>query len=115
MLITGGLLVFRQEMNIGQFVAAEIIIILIINSVEKLIKSLDSIYDVLTALEKIGYVTDMELDNEEGLMFENHIDNMNIMVSNLKFAFPDSHKYIINDISFEVPSGKSAIITGIFA
>jgi len=48
-------------MNIGQFVAAEIIIILIINSVEKLIKSLDSIYDVLTALEKIGYVTDMEL------------------------------------------------------
>jgi len=66
LLIIGGVLVFNQEMNIGQFVAAEIIIILIINSVEKLIKSLDSIYDVLTALEKIGYVTDMELENEEG-------------------------------------------------
>jgi len=112
LLITGGLLVFNQEMNIGQFVAAEIIIILIINSVEKLIKSLDSIYDVLTALEKIGYVTDMELDNEEGLMFDDEIKNMGITVSNLKFAFPDNNKYIIDDISFEVPSGTSAIITG---
>ena len=50
LLIIGSILVFEQQMNIGQFVAAEIIIILIINSVEKLIKSLDSIYDVLTAL-----------------------------------------------------------------
>ena len=51
LLIIGSLLVFQQEMNIGQFVAAEIIIILVISSVEKLIQSLDSIYDVLTAVE----------------------------------------------------------------
>ena len=46
LLLIGGLLVINQQMNIGQFVAAEIIIILIIASVEKLIKSMDSIYDV---------------------------------------------------------------------
>lgn len=112
LLITGGLLVFQQEMNIGQFVAAEIIIILIINSVEKLIKSLDSIYDVLTALEKIGYVTDMELENEEGLCFDNEIDEMAISVTNLKFAFPDNNSYILDDISFDVPKGESVVITG---
>ena len=37
LLIIGGLLVLNQEMNIGQFVAAEIIILLVIASVEKLI------------------------------------------------------------------------------
>lgn len=112
LLVIGGLLVFRQEMNIGQFVAAEIIILLIINSVEKLIKSLDSIYDVLTALEKIGYVTDMELESEEGLCFDDNIDDIEIAVNNVKFYFPDNQTQILKDISFEVPKGESAVITG---
>lgn len=112
LLIIGGILVFNQEMNIGQFVAAEIIIILIINSVEKLIKSLDSIYDVLTALEKIGYVTDMELENENKLPFDDAIDTMRVSVSNVKFRFPDRNCYILDDVSFEVPAGSSVIITG---
>lgn len=112
LLVIGGMLVFDQEMNIGQFVAAEIIIILIINSVEKLIKSLDSIYDVLTALEKIGYVTDMELENENGLCFDDHIDKMTVSVDNVKFAFPDNNSNILDDVSFDVPAGESVVITG---
>ena len=37
LLLIGGFLVLNQQMNIGQFVAAEIIILLIISSVEKMI------------------------------------------------------------------------------
>ena len=48
-------------MNIGQFVAAEIIILLVINSVEKLIIGLETIYDMLTSIEKIGQLTDFPL------------------------------------------------------
>ena len=54
LLLIGGLLVLNQELNIGQFVAAEIIILLVIGSVEKLILGLESFYDVLTSLEKMG-------------------------------------------------------------
>jgi hypothetical protein len=39
-------------MNIGQFVAAEIIILLVINSVEKIVIGLETLYDVLTSVEK---------------------------------------------------------------
>src|SRR5690606_8387376 len=46
LLILGGLLVIDQQINLGQFIAAEIIIILILNSIEKIIMSLDSIYDI---------------------------------------------------------------------
>ena len=53
-------------MNIGQFVAAEIIILLVINSVEKLVTGLESFYDVLTSLEKIGQVVDKELESQDG-------------------------------------------------
>ena len=43
LLILGGLLVFQEQMNIGQFVAAEIMIILIINSVEKVIRVIENL------------------------------------------------------------------------
>ncbi len=67
LLLIGGLLVLNQQMNIGQFVAAEIIILLVIGSVEKLIKGLETFYDVLTSLEKIGQVVDKKLEAQEGI------------------------------------------------
>ncbi|MFM6935252.1 MAG: ATP-binding cassette domain-containing protein [Flavobacteriales bacterium] len=63
-LIIGGILVIQQQMNIGQFVASEIIILLILSAVEKLILSIEVVYDVLTAVEKIGQVTDLEIEEE---------------------------------------------------
>jgi ABC-type bacteriocin/lantibiotic exporter with double-glycine peptidase domain len=67
LLTIGGLLVLNQTMNIGQFVAAEIIILLILSSVEKIIVSLETVYDLLTAVEKIGQVTDIPLEQESGM------------------------------------------------
>jgi ABC-type bacteriocin/lantibiotic exporter with double-glycine peptidase domain len=66
LLIVGGLLVINQQMNIGQFVAAEIIILLMINSVEKLILGLESVYDLLAGLEKFGRITDIPLERQDG-------------------------------------------------
>lgn len=112
LLITGSLLVFRQEMNIGQFVAAEIIIILIINSVEKLIKSLDSIYDVLTALEKIGHVTDMNLDSDDGFEIDNSVDKIGIELKNVTYQYSDAKEPIIENLNLKIKSGQSTVIYG---
>ena len=64
MLIVGSLLLVDQQLNIGQFVAAEIVILTIIGAVEKFITSLDKVYDVLTALEKLGKITNSEMEND---------------------------------------------------
>lgn len=60
LLFTGIWLVQTGHLNIGQFVAAEILVILVINAVEKLVISLKTVYDVLTATEKIYQVLEME-------------------------------------------------------
>ncbi|MBK7308037.1 MAG: hypothetical protein IPI88_14065 [Chitinophagaceae bacterium] len=52
MLIVGTILLVNQQLNIGQFIAAEIIILLVLNSVEKLIMNLGTVYDTLTSIEK---------------------------------------------------------------
>jgi ATP-binding cassette, subfamily B, bacterial len=60
MLIIGTFLLVKNKINIGQFIASEIIILLIINSVEKLIVNLDTIYDMLTSIQKLEKVTELQ-------------------------------------------------------
>jgi ABC-type bacteriocin/lantibiotic exporter with double-glycine peptidase domain len=48
LLIVGGLLVMDNQMNIGQFVASEIIVIVVLNALEKIVLTMDNIFDVLT-------------------------------------------------------------------
>ena len=67
-LVTGGLLILGtslvvgRQMSLGQFVAAELVIVLITGSVEKLISGIDTVFDLLTAVEKIAGVTDLPLE-----------------------------------------------------
>ena len=112
LLIIGGYLVLSQEMNIGQFVAAEIIILLVISSVEKIILGLETFYDVLTAVEKIGQVTDMEL--EEELTVENKIfyTNISLETNNMEFQFPGTTFGILNNINLKINPGEKIIIDG---
>jgi ABC-type bacteriocin/lantibiotic exporter with double-glycine peptidase domain len=106
LLIVGGLLVLNQQMNIGQFVAAEIIILLILNSVEKLILSLEVFYDVLTSIEKIGQVTDLPLEQSSGSKFENPGNGIDLKISNLSFSFLNYQKSILEDVSFQIKSNE---------
>ncbi len=114
LLLIGGILVMEQSMNIGQFVAAEIIILLVINSVEKLVLSLETIYDVLTSLEKVGQVTDMDLDSNEGINLcdENTGRGLAVSLDHVSFAYPGYHKNTIKNVSLDLEQGKSYMIAG---
>lgn len=115
LLLIGGLLVLNQQMNIGQFIAAEIIILLVINSVEKLILSIENIYDVLTALEKIGHVTDLETEPVGGTSFDlNRTDSsgISVEVNDITFSYPDAQKPVIDGVSLNIKAGEKVVITG---
>ena len=114
LLAVGGILVMEQVMNIGQFVAAEIIILLVIASVEKLIVSLDVIYDTLTSLEKVGQVTDLELESTDGIdiMKECQTCGMAIDIKNLSFTYPYSNRKTLQDINLTIKDGERLLIAG---
>lgn len=112
LLITGSILVFSEQMNIGQFVAAEIIIILIIASVEKIIKTIESIYDILTALEKIGFVFDKPMDEYNGIELKESNDSYSIAVENISYRYDDAVKSTLENLSFEIPTNTSALVAG---
>lgn len=112
LLSIGGYLVLAQEMNIGQFVAAEIIILLVINSVEKIILGLETFYDVLTSIEKIGTITDMDLEEEFPIDFDNCYSSITLEVDDVSFKFPDSKNKILDNISLKIQQSEHIFIDG---
>ncbi|WP_395057815.1 peptidase domain-containing ABC transporter [Flavobacterium sp.] len=112
LLSIGGFLVLSQQMNIGQFVAAEIIILLVINSVEKIIIGLETFYDVLTSIEKIGQVTDLELEEDTITKNDTCYTNIVLETENIKFKFPDSKKEVLNAISLKIEQGEKIVLDG---
>jgi ABC-type bacteriocin/lantibiotic exporter with double-glycine peptidase domain len=111
LLVIGGFLVLSQEMNIGQFVAAEIIILLVINSVEKLILGLESFYDVLTSIEKLGQVVDKELESQVGGTINNS-KSFEVELENITYVVPDMMRPIVSDISLKIEPSDRIMIHG---
>jgi len=109
MLIVGGVLLVKNQLNIGQFVAVEIVIISVLASVEKFIISLDKVYDVLTSVEKLGKVIDKPLE-KSGTIRLNTENGLSIKANEVDFGF--SGKRVLNSISFEIKSGSVVCITG---
>ena len=112
LLLIGGILVLNQQMNIGQFVAAEIVILLIINSVEKLILGLENFYDLLTALEKIGQVVDKELESQELSKPFDPNEEISLELKGIGYKDPHDKKQILSDVNLKINPGERLLILG---
>lgn len=111
MLIVGAYLLINQQLNIGQFIAAELIILTIISSVEKLIVNLDTYYDVLTAIDKLHYI-ESKPDEEDGTYpLTLYTQGMHIVCKQLSFAYHDAN-WVFDNLSFEIQAGEKVAVIG---
>ncbi len=114
LLFLGSKLVIENQINIGQFVAAEIVVLLVLAAVEKLILSMETIYDTLTALEKLGQVMDLPLDKTGGVSFK-EIDTgkgIAIKLNDVEFKFKDSDKPSLKGINLDIQPNERICIAG---
>ena len=111
MLIIGAFLLMDQQLNLGQFIAAEIVILTVLAAVEKLILSLDKGYDLLTSLDKLTKVTEKEIESGGSLDFNSNGMGIALQFENLSFSF-DGHKQVLNNINLEVLPAQKICIMG---
>ncbi|MDZ7846570.1 MAG: ABC transporter ATP-binding protein [Owenweeksia sp.] len=83
-------------------------------SVEKLIVALETIYDVLTALEKVGEVTDLELELEEGTIITQTepAERLSVDVQRLSFSYPGTEREVLRNITLQLEAGQHTFIFG---
>ena len=58
----GGLLVMRGQLTLGQLVASEVVITMVVSAFAEFGKKLETYYDLLAALDKLGQVIDLPLE-----------------------------------------------------
>jgi ABC-type bacteriocin/lantibiotic exporter with double-glycine peptidase domain len=114
LLIVGTILVVDRQITLGQFVASEIVIILILNSVEKIIMYMDVVYDLLAAVDKVAHVTDLPIEKVGGFDFPtNAKGGFNVRTNNLNYQYKLSDYKALKNVNLTIKSGEVVCITGV--
>ena len=106
----GGLLVMRGEINLGQFVAAEFIIFGVLSAFISFVKKLETYYDMMAVVDKIGGIEDLQKEN-----FKTHLITLthpiNLTFNSVSYAYIPSRP-VINNLSFSIEKGQSVAFYG---
>lgn len=110
MLLLGTYLLINQKLNIGAFVATEIVILMIMSAVEKLVKSLEKYYDIVTSFTKLHKVLDLPEEEQGSLPISQEAGHL-LEAKEISFGY-DLNKPIINNLSVVFPQNKISLISG---
>jgi ATP-binding cassette subfamily B protein len=111
MLGIGVYLLVNQQLNIGAFIAAEIVVLTILTAVEKLIKSLESYYDVITSLVKLSKVTELADEYTADIEMNQSDTGVEVAFKEVMFQFSDQ-KPILRSINFRLAPNSLTVIRG---
>lgn len=117
----GGWLVVDGQLTLGQLVAAELIVTMIVAAFAKLGKHVESFYDVLASVDKLGVLFDLPVENPGGIMAGDHSDGCDLRMIKIdsgpslsKFEMTVNSKECVGVLG-PSGSGKSVIAELIYA
>jgi putative ABC transport system ATP-binding protein len=103
----GGYLVIEGQLTLGQLVAAELIVTVILGSFAKIGKDLESFYDLMASVDKLGKLFDLPGEPADRLQLTPHDGPAEIELVGLRFL--QSAK---NSINSSIAPGSNVAIVG---
>lgn len=88
----GGWLVVFGELTLGQLVAAELIVAIIVGGFAKLGKQLESLYDILASVDKLGALFDLPPGRTGGMPLSDSLEPAGVSVSSVSYRGPNGRK-----------------------
>lgn len=118
----GGWLVITGDLSLGQLVAAEMIVAVILNSFTKLGKQLESFYDLLAAVDKIGHLFDLPVERTTGMALGptearseagelRELPPLGVSLRRVSYDF-EGARAVVHGVSLEVSPGELVALTG---
>lgn len=113
LLAVGGYLVSERRITLGQLVAAEIVVTLVVGSFTKLGKQLESFYDLLSAADKLGHLMDLPLERDTGEKFPPRTGPARVDVLGVRFGYAEGHRPAVFDhFDLHIAAGERVALTG---
>lgn len=110
LLAVGGYLVMQGQLSLGQLIAAEIIVSGVLVSFSKLKKQLESYYDLMAGVDKLGHLLDLPVERENGevVVFKQAVS---VRAYDVMFNYPGqpAQKYGFN---FTIKAGEQVALIG---
>jgi ATP-binding cassette subfamily B protein len=109
----GGWQVLSGNLTLGQLVAAQIIIGTVLAAMEKLIRQTDQFFDLLTGLDKVGNLTDMETERSGGssLPFPEAPQGLEVQCRNIKFSYANGRP-VLDGVTMQLNAGDRVSLVG---
>ncbi len=112
LLAIGGALVIRGELTLGELVAAEIVISLIVASYVKFVKQLEATYDLLAATEKLGQLLDLPLERDSGEYHIGQTAGAAVTFHNVTFSYSRQREPALHQLNLTIRPGERVALVG---
>jgi ABC-type bacteriocin/lantibiotic exporter with double-glycine peptidase domain len=107
----GGYLVVARELTLGQLVAAELIVAIIVGAFAKMGKHFESFYDLLASVDKLGVLFDLPMARTGTVLMQRTGEPMSIELQGVMYKrATQSHSFA--PLSISLPGGSSTAIFG---
>ncbi|MFO0946252.1 MAG: ATP-binding cassette domain-containing protein [Planctomycetota bacterium] len=108
----GGWLVMSGQLTLGQLVAAELIVTVVIGSFAKIGKHLESYYDLMAAMDKIGHLIDIPLEEEGTEEPSSERPSAKIALRDVHFRHGEGGRVLFDHFSLDIEPGERVAVAG---
>ncbi len=107
----GGWLVVSGELTLGQLVAAELIVTVIVGSFAKIGKYVESFYDLLASVDKLGVLFDIPTERQDGMLAVDRTLPAKVELNAVRYQW-SSGQTAVRSLSAKFRAGESVAILG---
>lgn len=107
----GGWLVMQGQLTLGQLVASEVVITMVVSAFAEFSKKLETLYDLLAALDKLGQVIDLPLERAGSRTPGQRDGPASVEVSDVS-TIPSGGEPALDRVSLRIGAGERVAVTG---
>jgi putative ABC transport system ATP-binding protein len=110
LLLVGGWLVIDRQLTLGQLVAAELVMAVVVDALSKLGKLFEKYYELLASLDKIGHVLDLPLEALGGDPLPRQNAGLEVQVANVTYGY--GAEAVLNGLTLKIAPGERVALVG---
>lgn len=107
----GGALVISGKLTLGQLVAAELIVTSVVGRFAKFGKLLETTYDLLASVDKLGHLVDLPLESHRGTTIRRRAEGTSIDIAGLSYGH-EGGAPVLHGASLRVRPGRRVALLG---
>lgn len=112
LLAAGGWLVLEGDLTLGGLVAAQMLLTLMLASLDKLARQNEKLFDLLTGLEKLGGLTDLPTEREGGRALPDAPGGASVACRGVRFGYEPGRPVLRGLDLFVAPGARASLVGG---